>query len=307
MNPALGAGLRVLCAGVAAAFIQPWARAASTQLSADQVLERFLTLDRASLTQYRALRHFQARNETFNSTAWMDVWTEADDRGFRYQIAGEGGSDYIRDRVFRGTLATEERSWASNAHQRSAVTPLNYVFNERTIQADGSVRVMVTPRRKDLLLVNGWIVLHPETADLVRVEGQLSKSPSFWARGVHVVRHYERIAGVRVPVALETTSRILIAGRSTLTIRWEYESVNGDPVGAPERAAIKPTNRSIESSRRRAAVFPQLVKRRLEPRRQLLGRAGSPIVQEDDRRLAVGHVVVNGDDVEAVLAERLQH
>jgi hypothetical protein len=232
MNTALNAGLRVLVAGVAAAIIQPCGRAAAP-LPPDLVLERFLALDRAPLTQYRALRHFEARNDAFKSMAWMAVWTEADSRGFRYEIAGEGGSNYIRTRVFRGTLETEQRAWASNAHEQAAVTPVNYSFNEPAIQADGSVRVMVTPRRKDLLLVDGWIVLNPETADLVRIEGQLSKSPSFWARGVHVVRHYERIAGVRVPVGLETTSRILIAGRSTLTIRWEYESVNGDRVGTP--------------------------------------------------------------------------
>src|SRR5262245_11139499 len=273
MKPVLDAGLHVLCAGVAAAIIQPGARAASTPLPPDQVLERFLALDHAPLTQYRALRHFEARNETFNSIAWMNVWTEADSRGYRSQIASEGGSDYIRNRVFKGTLATEERSWTSNAHERAAVTAVNYVFNERTIQPDGCVRVMVTPRRKDLLLVDGWIVLHPETADLVRVEGQLSKSPSFWARGVHVVRHYERIGGVRVPVALETTSRILIAGRSTLTIRWEYESVNGDRVGTPMTPAAPAES---GSSRRGAAVFPELVDRGLETRRQLLGRAGSP-------------------------------
>jgi hypothetical protein len=233
MKPGLDVVFRVLCAGVAAAMLQPTGHAASVPPPPDLVLQRFLALDPARLTQYRALRHFEARNDAFKSTAWMDVWTEADSRGFRYEVAGEGGSEYIRNRVFRGTLATEERSWAANAHERAAVTPVNYRFDARTIEADGSVRVIVTPRRKDTLLVDGWIVLHPETADLVRIEGQLSKSPSFWARGVHVVRHYERIAGVRVPVALETTSRVLIAGRSTLTIRWEYESVNGDRVGTP--------------------------------------------------------------------------
>lgn len=243
MKAALDVGMFVLSAGVAVAIVQPPGRAASIPLAPGLVLERFLTLDHAPLTQYRALRHFEARNEGFNSTAWMDVWTEADSRGFRYSIAGEGGSEYIRGRVFRGTLETEQRSWVSNAHERSAVTPVNYRFKEPTVQPDGLVRVMVTPLRKDLLLVNGWIVLNPETADLVRVEGQLSKSPSFWARGVQVIRHYERIGGARVPVALETVSRILIAGRSTLTIRWEYESVNGAPVGTPMTQSTVSTRR----------------------------------------------------------------
>jgi hypothetical protein len=93
--------------------------------------------------------------------------------------------------------------------------------------------VTVKPRRKDLLLVDGWIFLRPENGDLVRIEGQLSKSPSFWTRGVHVVRHYERIAGVRLPVALETASNVRIAGKSTFKMRWEYESVNSNRIGHP--------------------------------------------------------------------------
>lgn len=239
MTRALAPGLRILCAGVAAAAVQSAGHAASNPVAAASVLERFLSLDAASLTQYRALRRFEARNERFNSIAWMDVWTEADSRGFRYQIAGEGGSDYIRRRVFHGTLETEERSWAANAHERAAVTAVNYRFDDATIQPDGCVRVAVKPRRTDLLLVDGWIVLDPATADLVRIEGRLSRSPSFWTRGVDIIRDYERIAGVRVPVALETTSRVLVAGQSTFRIRWQYESVNGHRVGTPTAEAVR--------------------------------------------------------------------
>jgi len=45
------------------------------------VLDRFLALDPSVPTQYRALRHFDAKNDRFNSVAWMDVWTETDERG----------------------------------------------------------------------------------------------------------------------------------------------------------------------------------------------------------------------------------
>src|SRR3954470_11591890 len=90
---------RVVGALAALAAIQPSGYASSPAA----VLERFLAAEHAPLTQYRALRRFDARNDKFNSTAWMEVWTEADSRGFRYEIAAEGGSDYIRQRVFRGT------------------------------------------------------------------------------------------------------------------------------------------------------------------------------------------------------------
>jgi hypothetical protein len=235
-------GLRLFGALVAAAAIQPRGQASSDAVTPALVLDRFLALQRTPLTQYRALRRFEARNDKFNSTAWMDVWTEADSSGFRYDVAAEGGSDYIRARVFRGTLQTEQRSWASNAQERAAVSAGNYTFADSLIQADGSVRVAVKPRRKDLLLVDGWIVLHPQSAELLCIEGQLSRAPSFWTRRVHIVRRYERIGGVHVPVALETTSHVLIAGQSTFTIRWEYESVNGTAL-QPFDARLLPLHR----------------------------------------------------------------
>src|SRR5437773_471836 len=61
------------------------------------VLQRFLALDDPTPTEYRALRHLDASNDKFEKSAWMDVWTEVGrSDGFRYRIAAEGGSEYIR-------------------------------------------------------------------------------------------------------------------------------------------------------------------------------------------------------------------
>ena len=47
-----------------------------------------------------------------------------------------------------------------------------------------------------MLLVDGTIYLNPDNGELVRMEGRLAKSPSFWTRRVEIVRWYRRIAGV---------------------------------------------------------------------------------------------------------------
>jgi hypothetical protein len=197
------------------------------------VLQRFLTIDDPTPTEYRALRHLDARSEHF-APGWMDVWTEADSAGFRYRIAAEGGSDSVRSRVFRAMLETERKSWASGEPDRAGVTPVNYTFEDRGAQADGLASLGVTPRRKDMLLVDGAIFLKPDDGDLVRMEGQLSKAPSFWTRKVQIVRRYQRFAGVRMPVALESVANVLIAGRATLTMTYEYESVNGQHIGTAQ-------------------------------------------------------------------------
>src|SRR5438093_2212726 len=186
------------------------------------ILERFLALDDPTPTQYRALRHLEAQNDRFEERAWMDVWTDADSSGFRYRIVGEEGSDYIRNRVFRASLETERKMWASGAPDKAGFTPANYVFEDRGTHADGLASLAVKPRRKDLLLVDGVIFLRPDDGELMRLEGELAKSPSFWTRRVHIVRHYQRFVGVRMPVALETTATVRVAGRSTFRVTYEY-------------------------------------------------------------------------------------
>ena len=49
-----------------------------------------------------------------------------------------------------------------------------------------------------------------------------------------IVRRYERIGGVRVPVSIESVAHVLIAGRSTFKMTYEYETINGQHVGTPQ-------------------------------------------------------------------------
>jgi hypothetical protein len=198
------------------------------------VLQRFLALPDPAPIQVRALRHLEARNEHFDSTAWMDVWTELDRNGFRYEVIDEGGSEYIRDHVFRATLKSESDVRASGGMERASFTPDNYVFEDRGVQPDGTQSVFVKPRKKDVLFVEGSLFLSPDDGDLVRLEGRMSKAPSFWTRRVDIVRWFSRVAGFRMPVAVESVANVLIAGRSTFRMSYEYETVDSQHVGDPQ-------------------------------------------------------------------------
>jgi hypothetical protein len=218
------------CSAIAAAGNTTTANASSTGLP---VLDRFFTTDARAPEQYRALRRLDAENGKFNARAWMDVWTELDERGFRYEVAAKGGSNYIHTKVFIASLDTERRMWSPDSGGRGAISPANYHFEDVGVDPSGLVWVGVIPKRKDVLLVQGSIFLRPQDGDLVRIQGLLSKTPSFWTRRVEITRDYERIAGVRLPVTMETTASIRFAGKSTFTTTFEYESVNGEPIGAP--------------------------------------------------------------------------
>src|SRR5258708_34292495 len=171
---------RLICslailAAVAAFAAHPHAAESSARFAG--ILQRFLTLDDPTPTASRALRHLEAENGHFESSAWMDVWTEADASGFRYRIVGEDGSDYIRDRVFRETLKSESDMWASGAPDRAGFTPDNYVFEDRGPRSDGLAWLTVRPRRKDVLHVDVSILLNLRNADLLRLGRRHSRSP----------------------------------------------------------------------------------------------------------------------------------
>ena len=73
------------------------------------------------------------------------------------------------------------------------------------------------------------------SGDLVRVEGRLSKSPSFWVRWVNISSTYAPMAGTMMPVSVESTADVRIAGMSTFSMTYDYQTVAGQAVNGTPR------------------------------------------------------------------------
>ncbi len=206
------------------------------------VFMRFLSRADEPLVTYRGTRHLEGRNERFNVSGWMDIATELTADGFHYRVINEGGSDLIRGRVFRSILESEEQVFANAADvARSSFTPVNYELTPADASEPGLVKLFAHPKRKEVTLIDGAIYITDTDADLVRVEGRLAKSPSFWTRRVDVVKQYGRVAGLRVPVRIDSTAQIRFAGTSTMTMTYDYEMINGVNVASSHAvAAIAP-------------------------------------------------------------------
>jgi hypothetical protein len=229
------AGLAVACA-VSTLHAAPAAVGArDVQASQSSVVQRFLARGEEAPVEYRALRRLEAQNPKFKQSAWMVAWTEYDHvNGFRFQIVDEGGSGYIRSKVLRAALEGEQKIWAAREPQKASLNRDNYLFDDGAASLDGLTAVGVKPKRKDVLLVEGAIFVQPSDGELSRIEGRLSKTPSFWTRSVDVVRRYERKGGVRVPIAIESVAHVLIAGRSTFKMTYEYQTINGQHIDDPQ-------------------------------------------------------------------------
>jgi len=219
---------------VIAVVLAGWlAHPAADSSAVGSVLERFLMRADEPVTQFRATRHLEAQNDRFNKEATMDVVTELlPDGRFTYNILKETGSETIRKRVMRGLLETEAEQAAAKDPSRFAVIPANYTVVGGEMTDDGTVKLLAKPRRKEVGMVDGAVFVTSTDADIVRVEGRMVKTPSFWTTRVDVVKRYARIAGVRVPIRLDTTARLRFAGMSTMSMTYEYEMVNGKMVAS---------------------------------------------------------------------------
>ena len=199
--------------------------------NADRLLDRFLAPDAPPLISYRAFRHMTATTRGGKMRASLEAWTSLDpQRGFTYEITKTDGSSIIIKHVLVKALEAEQDAVQSANKSQSALTAANYEFLDQSPMGGRLVRVNVKPRRNHVMLINGHLVIESDSADLVRVDGELSKRPSFWTRRVHVTREYDRVGGVHVPISMKSTADVLIVGQSTFEMDYKYSEINGKTI-----------------------------------------------------------------------------
>jgi hypothetical protein len=197
----------------------------------DDSIRRFLARHDAQHS-YEAVRRLEARNG--GRAGWMEAMTAySAHAGFRYRIMAEGGSGSIREKVLGAVLEGEREVIALGETSRSAISHENYLLRADGVDADGLANVRLSPRRKERVLLSGTMFLRLGRGDLVRLEGRLAKSPSFWIKDVDIVRTYERINGAVVPVKLESRAQVRFLGAATLQMTYRYSEIDGRPVVTP--------------------------------------------------------------------------
>jgi len=203
--------------------------------SREALLQRFIDDIERPPVAYQGIRRLEASSEKLNESAWMEAFIDYDPTtGFRYRIMGQGGSSRIRNRVLKSVLDAERDNSTEAEWRKGAINRDNYDFGFDGSTDDGMIKLQLNPRRHDTRLVDGAAWLSAQSGTLLRLQGRLSKSPSFWVRWVDVTRHYGLIHGTMMPVAMESVADVRFAGVSTFSMRYEYASIAGKNVAAPE-------------------------------------------------------------------------
>ena len=214
----------LVCVALLTTWLASTARAIPTD-PVTQSIEQFLARS-GQPRAFKALRRMDAENR--GRRGWVEAVTEytaAD--GFRYRILAEGGSEELRTRVLKAVLDGEHQASNVSEVKRSALLPSNYRFAANGVDADGLANILLTPRRKEPALISGTMFLRPDDGTLVRVQGRLAKSPSVWVQNVDVVRTYERIDGVVVPVTFQSKAQVRFLGEATLRETYVYSEIDG--------------------------------------------------------------------------------
>jgi len=203
--------------------------ARSDQLQFEAILARF---NGTAPPPYRAFRRLEAGNPGSKRYAWVEAWTEhRPGAGFSFTIVREGGSEFVRNKILRGLLTSEADLIAKGKPLRAALASRNYAFADGGTTDAGQRRILLHPVRKSEGIVKGSVLLDTD-GQVVRIEGRLVKSPSFWLRDIDVTWKYGRFGETIVPIEMTSAGRVRLFGRSTFKMTYDYVSVDGRAVSA---------------------------------------------------------------------------
>ena len=203
----------------------------SASTSAEPSFERVLAKSNTvAPPPYRALRRMEGGLIDSEKRGWIEAWTEyTPGRGFTYDVVREGGSEYVRNKILRGMLVSEQKLIASGKRLHASLESMNYRFEDGGMADGGLQRVLLRPAKKSDGVLNGSVLIDPESGLVTRIEGRLVKSPSFWLRDVDVTYKYAHVGERVVPVEMTSTGRVRMFGRSNFRMVYDYESIDGRP------------------------------------------------------------------------------
>ncbi len=226
MHQSAHSEMRRLLLGVACAIVA-CAAVFARDVSGDQAIERFLAHP-SELHTYEAVRHLEA--SSLGHRGWIDAKTRyAPGDGFSYEVTATGGSQFIDNHVLRPILQREKEMIQTGDTSKSALDRSNYEFGEGAAQ-DGFATILMRPKRREETLIDGSILVAPDSGHIVRLQGKLAKNPSFWVKRADVVRSYAIVGDANVPVRLETVADLRLFGKAVLTMTYDYSTVDGQNV-----------------------------------------------------------------------------
>jgi hypothetical protein len=158
------------------------------------------------------------------------------------------GDTFVKTNVITRLLQSEVDHVEKGDPSATAISDQNYKISYKGQETIDSKLVHVfqlKPRRKVPGLIKGKIYLDAYTGSLVRAEGSIAKSPSFFVKKVEFTQDFADINGFTVPTELRSVSKARIIGRAVVRIFHRgYEFKAAQPENAATQASAVQVNGS---------------------------------------------------------------
>ena len=139
------------------------------------------------------------------------------------------GDGFVKSNVINRVLQSEVDHLQKDDPELTAINPTNYKFSYRGATRVGDRLVhqfQVKPRKKRVGLFKGHIYLEAHTGTLVRVEGTVVKSPSFFVKHIDFVQDYTEVQAFTLPTHIHSEAKARIVGRTIVDITHrDYQAV----------------------------------------------------------------------------------
>jgi hypothetical protein len=200
--------------------------------SAQDIVDRLMLRNSwqdEKLLEFSALRKFYAANIRFKTDSTMYVQTvfRRPDQ-LESTIKSHEGSTFIRSRVFDKILEAENETRSKKDKQQVDIVPMNYDFalvGAEDCDGRRCYRMRISPKRRDKYSLDGEVWIDAEDYSIVRMHGVPARRPSIWTLKTEIDRRYKKVAGIWLPERMDSSSNIVVAGHSVLSIEYNYDSV----------------------------------------------------------------------------------
>jgi hypothetical protein len=204
--------------------------AQSGSLDANQIaqaIERAQRSQQEALCSYAVHRTYRLRNKHLHPDAQMDVtvsYTRGEPKQFHITSLKASG---VARRSLEDLLKNERETDGID-NKKSAIAPQNYYLTMFGTESCGGLecyKLGLRPRKKSKYLVEGTAWVSKEASMFVRIEGTMSKSPSFWLSRPQIEQEFSNIDGFWLPTSNRSTTKVLFLGKAELSIGYSSYSV----------------------------------------------------------------------------------
>ena len=158
-------------------------------------------------------------------------------RTLQFKPVRFSGDGFVKTNVIARLLQSEVERVQNGDNALLAITPTNYKFSYKGLSEIDGREVYVyqlNPHQKRVGLFKGRIYLDATTGSLVRTEGKVVKSPSFFVKNIQFLQDFADFGRFTFPVHLHSEATARIVGKTIVDV------INRD---------FQPVETTVESAR----------------------------------------------------------